>query len=101
MLYWRLIESHLADPRIVISNGSREYTFRQLHARVRSYGAFFRSRGLKAGDRVLITDREPLETVVLLLACISEGLVFVPVNRHMTTDRTGGSRKKLFPRPYP
>lgn len=86
MLYWKLIESHLADPRIIISNGSQEYTFMQLHARVRSYGAFFRSRGLKAGDRVLIVDREPLETVVLLLACISEGLVFVPVNRHMRTE---------------
>ena len=56
MLYWKLIESHLADPRIIISNGSQEYTFRQLHARVRSYGAFFRSRGLKAGDRVLIVE---------------------------------------------
>lgn len=97
MLYWRLIESHLADPRIVISNGSREYTFRQLHARVRSYGAFFRSRGLKAGDRVLITDREPLETVVLLLACISEGLVFVPVNRHMTTDEREAVVKSCSP----
>lgn len=83
MLYWKLIESHLADPRIIISNESRGYTFRQLHARVRSYSAFFRSRGLKAGDRVLMADREPLETVVLLLACISEGLVFVPVSRHM------------------
>ena len=89
MLYWKLIESHLADPRIIISNGSQEYTFRQLHARVRSYGAFFRSRGLKAGDRVLIVDREPLETVVLLLACISEGLVFVPVNRHMRPEDSG------------
>ncbi len=85
MLYWKLIESHLSDPRIIISNESREYTFRQLHARVRSYSVFFRSRGLKAGDRVLIVDREPLETVVLLLACISEGLVFVPVSRHMGT----------------
>lgn len=85
MLYWKLIESHLSDPRIIISNESREYTFRQLHARVRSYSVFFRSRGLKAGDRVLIVDCEPLETVVLLLACISEGLVFVPVSRHMGT----------------
>lgn len=85
MLYWKLIESHLTDPRIIISNESREYTFRQLHVRVRSYSAFFRSRGLKAGDRVLMVDREPLETVVLLLACISEGLVFVPVSRHMRT----------------
>ena len=97
MLYWRLIESHLADPRIAISNGSREYTFRQLHARARSYGAFLRSRGLKAGDRVLITDREPLETVVLLLACISEGLVFVPVNRHMTTDERDAVVKSCSP----
>ena len=97
MLYWRLIESHLADPRIVISNGSREYTFRQLHARVRSYGAFFRSRGLKAGDRVLITDREPLETVVLLLACISEGMVFVPVSRHISTEERNEIVKSCSP----
>lgn len=97
MLYWRLIESHLTDPRIVISDGSREYTFHQLHARVRSYGAFFRSRGLKAGDRVLIVDREPLETVVLLLACISEGLVFVPVNRHMRTEERGEIVKSCSP----
>lgn len=97
MLYWRLIESHLADPRTVISNGNREYTFRQLHARVRSYGALFRNRGLKAGDRVLIVDREPLETVVLLLACISEGLVFVPVNRHMRTEERDEIVKSCSP----
>lgn len=97
MLYWRLIESHLADPRIVISNGSEEYTFRQLHARVSSYGRFFRSRGLKAGDRVLIVDCEPLETVVLLLACISEGLVFVPVNRYMRTDERDAIVKSCSP----
>ena len=97
MLYWRLIESHLADPRIVISNGSREYTFRQLHARVRSYGVFFRSRGLKAGDRVLIEDREPLETVVLLLACISEGMVFVPVSRHISTEERNEIVKSCSP----
>ena len=97
MLYWRLIESHLTDPRIVISDGSREYTFHQLHARVRSYGAFFRSRGLKAGDRVLIVDREPLETVVLLLACISEGMVFVPVNRHTSMEERDEIIKSCSP----
>lgn len=97
MLYWKLIESHLTDSRIIISNGKREYTFRQLHTKVRSYGAFFRSRGLKAGDRVLIVDREPLETVVLLLACISEGLVFVPVNRHMRTEEVDEIVKSCSP----
>ena len=97
MLYWRLIESHLADSRIVISNGSQEYTFRQLHARARSYGIFFCNRGLKAGDRVLIVDREPLETVVLLLACISEGLVFVPVNRHMGINERNEIVKSCSP----
>ena len=97
MLYWKLIESHLADPRIIISDGSREYTFRQLHARARSYSAFFRSRGLKAGDRVLIVDYEPLETVVLLLACISDGLVFVPVSRHMRAEERGEIIKSCSP----
>lgn len=97
MLYWRLIESHLSDPRTIISDGSREYTFRQLHARVRSYGVFFRSRGLKAGDRVLIEDREPLETVVLLLACISEGMIFVPVNRHISMEERDEIVKSCSP----
>ena len=97
MLYWRLIESHLEDPRIVISDGSREYTFRQLHARARLYGAFFRGRGLKAGDRVLIVDREPLETVVLLLACISEGLVFVPVAGLMRAEERDKIVKSCSP----
>lgn len=82
MLYSMLIESHLDEPRVIIADEEREYNFAQLHARVRSYSAFLRSRGLKKGDRVLIADREPLETVVLLLACISEGFVFVPMNKN-------------------
>lgn len=86
MLYSELIESHLEDPRVVLSDGKTEYTFKQLHARARACGAYLRSRGVKTGDCVLIMDREPLETVVLLLACISEGIVFVPVSMHIGAE---------------
>lgn len=88
MLYYRLIESHLADSRIVIADEKKGYTYQELHEKACLYIKYFRRKGLKTGDRLLITDSEPLETVVLLLACIAEGLIFVPVNRHiMEVDR--------------
>ncbi len=86
MLYYKLVEAHLKDARIAVSDGKQEYTFLQLHKRVRSCAAYLRSRGLLKGERVLLADLEPLETVVLLLACISEGYIFVPVGKQMTWE---------------
>lgn len=83
MLYQKLIEQHLKDPRIIISNGIHSFSFLQLHHKVMEYYAFLLEKQIKQGDRVLVIDQDPMETVLLLLACIAGGYVFVPVSSQL------------------
>lgn len=83
MLYRKLVENHLKDPRVVLSDGKQEYTFVQLHERAMRYCTFFQQSQLRKGDRVVMFDYDPIETVIVLLSCIAGGYIFVPINSHI------------------
>lgn len=81
-----MIEEHLEDERIVLSDGQTEMTFQQIHERTAQYCAVFHRMKLKRGDRVLAMTGDLLETVVILLACIADGMIFVPVNQRLDQE---------------
>lgn len=86
MLYRRLIEDHINDPGIVLSDGMREYTVQQIHEAVRGYRALFREHRLKKGDRVAVVDSDPVQAAFTLLACIAEGCICVPLSGCLDPD---------------
>lgn len=80
MLYRKLIENHLDQTEWIITDGSRYFTYLQLHQQAMHYREWLLSKGLVRGDRVVIVDIDPIYTLLILLACIAEGFLFVPIN---------------------
>lgn len=77
------MERNLHQSRIVLSDGVRRFTFLQIHQKAMEYSAFFQKKGAIKGDRILVVEHDPIEMVLLLLACIARGYVFVPVSNRM------------------
>lgn len=86
MLYHRLIEQHLDDPREILFDDSRTYTFCQLHEAVLRHCAAFQSQGLKSGDRILVSDKDPVKLVLTLLTCIAGGYICVPFSHNLDSN---------------
>jgi len=72
------------------------YSYRDLDEQTAVYAAFLTEKGLAKGDRLLAqVDKSP-QALMLCLACIRAGLIFVPLNpayrkaelRHMLLDST-------------
>ena len=72
------------------------YSYRDLDEQTAIYAAFLTEKGLAKGDRLLAqVDKSP-QALMLCLACIRAGLIFVPLNpayrkaelRHMLLDST-------------
>lgn len=80
MLYHKLVESHLQREGVAVADGYRSLSLRQLHHEAAQYNAYFTSLGLVQGDRVAVIDRNPIDTLLVLLACLAGGYVFVPIN---------------------
>jgi len=80
LLYRKLIEDHLNDNKVIISDENRNLTYAQIHEKVAQYCAFFQRKNLKQGDRIVVIDNNPVNTAIVLLACIAGGYIFVPVN---------------------
>ena len=77
--------AHAGD-RVATRYGTREQTYAELAARVRSLAAAFLDLGLQPGDRVgfLLWNRP--EVIETLFACWHAGLAVVPLNPRLTTD---------------
>lgn len=80
MLYHKLIEDHLDQTDWIVTDGSLHFTYLQLHQQAMCYREWLLSKGLVRGDRVVVVDVDPIYTLLLLLACIAEGFLFVPIN---------------------
>ena len=72
------------------------YSYRDIDQQTAVYAAFLTEKGLAKGDRLLAqVDKSP-QALMLCLACIRAGLIFVPLNpayrktelRHMLLDST-------------
>lgn len=92
MLYRRLIEDHIDNPSIVLSNGRQDYTIRQIHEAVKGYRFMFRKQRLRKGDRVAVVDSDPLRVAFALLACVAEGCICVPLSDCLDSD----SRREIL-----
>lgn len=79
MLFSQLIENKLEDKRIVLSDGVHDLTYKEIYIRAAQYCAVFQSKGVKKGERIVVINKEPLETVLILMACIAKGYIFVPI----------------------
>ncbi|GHC84138.1 amino acid adenylation protein [Nocardiopsis terrae] len=55
-------------------------TYRQLNERMQGYAAHLEELGLDVGDRVILEADTSSESIAMLLACSSLGLVFIPVS---------------------
>jgi len=58
----------------------RTYTFGELDARSDRMAGVLRERGLGAGDRLCCYLANGVEIIDLYLACVKQGIVYVPIN---------------------
>lgn len=86
MLYHELIEQHLDRESVAISDGVNSYSIRDLHQIAHRYQRFLELKGIVPGDRVIVVDHTPIETIFVLLACLAGGFVFVPVSPHLDAE---------------
>jgi acyl-CoA synthetase (AMP-forming)/AMP-acid ligase II len=68
-------------PAIRDSNGS--WTYAQLAASSRAFGAWLADRGVTAGDRVLIQLPNSRELAAMFFGCSRQAAIFVPINPEM------------------
>ena len=55
-------------------------SFKQLDALVEGCRIHYQQQGVKAGEHLAVITRDPVQTVILALACLRSGWVFCPVN---------------------
>ncbi len=85
MLYHKLIEVNLNRKNDALFDESNGWSIGKIHERTAQYCAVFQNMGLKMGDRILVMEQSSVEMVVILLACIAKGYIFVPF--HAAADR--------------
>jgi long-chain acyl-CoA synthetase len=66
--------------RIAVEDGAVTLTYGALAARVAALAGGLAQRGVKAGDRVALLDRNSFRTMELHFACAALGVVLVPLN---------------------
>ncbi|MGF0032209.1 class I adenylate-forming enzyme family protein [Bariatricus sp. SGI.154] len=87
MLYRELVESHREDERIVLHVDNVGLSYQQIDCLVMNALINMEKEGLLRGDRVLIVGSNNLETVLLILACIAGGYVFVPIDAGISIEK--------------
>ena len=65
---------------IALEFGGRAYTFADLDARSNRMAGVLLGRGLAAGDRLAVYLANCVEMIDLYLACVKQGIIFVPIN---------------------
>lgn len=80
MLYEALIERHLSEQKIILTDEKRTYTYAQLHKGAMGFLAYLRQNGVRSGDRVMIRNRGDGRTTEAILACLAGGMIFVLIS---------------------
>ncbi|WP_082922971.1 AMP-binding protein [Halothiobacillus diazotrophicus] len=70
----------LAPDRIALRHGQQSIAYGALAERIRQTAARLIDHGLQPGDRLLIWANKRPETVIMLLAALAAGIVFVPLH---------------------
>ena len=85
----RLAPHAAADPSkiaVTMADGSTSITFSELESRSSAIAAALGAAGLRARDRVAILMENRIEYLVLAFAAQRSGLLYVPVNWHLTAE---------------
>ncbi|MBX3495180.1 MAG: malonyl-CoA synthase [Parvibaculum sp.] len=84
---YTLIESSFPDDRTRLAlevpgrtHGPRDWSFDRLSAYAARYAALFAQLGLMPGDRIALQVEKSPEALVIYLACLRGGFVFLPMN---------------------
>ncbi|MCD8014661.1 MAG: acyl--CoA ligase [Lachnospiraceae bacterium] len=86
MLYRKLIEEYPGGKKPVFFDETRVLSVPDLHSMTAVYSAVFQSLGVEQGDRILVPDDDPIEMMIVLMACIANGYVCVPVSRLLDAE---------------
>jgi malonyl-CoA/methylmalonyl-CoA synthetase len=81
------IGGRLDRPFAIDPNGEA-FTYGDMFARTARYANLLVARGGRPGDRVLVKAEKSLEIILLYLACMRAGLVFLPVNPSFKEEET-------------
>ena len=80
---YALFESRFPDDAaapLLILEGGRTLTYGEAEATSARYAALLAGRGLEPGDRVAVQVEKSPEALLLYLACLRAGLVYLPLN---------------------
>lgn len=66
-----------------------ELLYKAFHSKVAQYANALRECGLSAGDRLVLQVEKSPESLVVYAACLSTGIVFVPLNTAYTPGEMG------------
>ena len=84
---YTLIENSFPDDRSRVAleapgraRGPREWTFARLSSHAGRYAALLTQIGMKPGDRLALQVEKSPEALILYLACLRGGFVFLPMN---------------------
>jgi malonyl-CoA/methylmalonyl-CoA synthetase len=81
------IGGRLDRPFAIDPNGGA-FTYGDMFVRTARYANLLVARGGRPGDRVLVKAEKSLEIILLYLACMRAGLVFLPVNPSFKEEET-------------
>ena len=79
MLYDLLISGHTDKKKIILSDTSKSLSYSEIDDLCIKIRSVFMQYGLNPGDRILIYAERKLSVAVIILACISMGICFIPV----------------------
>ncbi|MEQ8266318.1 MAG: malonyl-CoA synthase [Parvibaculum sp.] len=91
--FYTLIEASFPEDRSRIAleapgreHGLEEWSFQRLSSAAARYAALFAALGLARGDRVALQVEKSPEALVIYLACLRGGFVFLPMNTAYRPD---------------
>jgi len=74
------------EDSVIIRYKSQRYTYKDLYNNSLALGKEWLSKGVKKGDRVIVSCANKAETVIALLACLAYGIIFVPVESNSSDE---------------
>ena len=84
-------------PLLLLTDGA-ELTYAQAHATTARYAALLASHGLVPGDRVAVQVEKSPEALLLYLACLRGGFVYLPLNSAYQTGEVRYFLENATPR---
>jgi malonyl-CoA/methylmalonyl-CoA synthetase len=98
---YSLFESRFPGDRtqpLLLREGAGDVSYAQAEAGAARYASFFASLGLMPGDRVAVQVEKSAEALLVYLACLRAGLVYLPLNSAYQEGEVGYFLENAEPR---